>query len=44
VFYILGVTIFVVLGGAIHSVARTVFLRCSVRKSSLRSESALRGG
>jgi len=44
VFYIFGVTIFVVLGGAIHSVGRTVFLRCSVRKSSLRSESALRSG
>jgi len=32
VFYIFGVTIFVVLGGAVHSVVRMAFLRCSVRK------------
>jgi hypothetical protein len=32
VFYILGVTTFVVLCAAIHSVVRMAFLRCSVRK------------
>lgn len=32
VFYVLGATIFLVLCGAVHSIARTAFLRCSVRK------------